>query len=191
MDEKPSAGPLLAYVFWHWPLAAAVVSTYEADLLMFHASLKSHPPAGFVRSATSAVRGAAWLPEPSECYEDWYLVRGWAAVGELNHDAVASAHSSGHDRVAHQVAGGVGGLYALQAGDGSLGQTEATWLTKPPGWSYGRLRLALEDCLVEGATLWQRQMVLGPAPEFCLWGSTTFMLPAALCGQQMVPRVLG
>lgn len=190
MDTTPSSRLLLAYVFWHWPPAAAVVPTYEADLVSFHASLASRPPAGFVRSATFVVSGASWLPEQQESYEGWYLVRDWAAVGELNHDAVATAHAASHDRIAHQADSGAGGLYALRAGDDAPGQTQATWFAKPPGWSYGQLDTALDGWLDEGIALWQRQMALGPAPEFCLRGSTVPTLPAPMCGQRVACRAL-
>lgn len=180
MDATRSSRPLLAYVFWHWPPTAAIAPTYESDLLNFHASLASRPPAGFVRSAAFAVSGTPWLPEQRDSYEDWYLVCDWAAVGELNHDAVAPVHLISHDRVANQSDGGTGGIYALRAGDDVPGQVHATWFAKPPGWSYRELDTALDRWLGEGLALWQRQMTLGPAPEFCLRGRTEPKLPAAL-----------
>ena len=58
MDAPALPGPLLAYLFWHWPRPGAPITTYEADLLNFHASLAAPPPAGFVRSATFAADAA-------------------------------------------------------------------------------------------------------------------------------------
>ncbi len=189
MDSSPLSAPLLAYVFWHWPPASAAVPTYEADLLSFHSSLESRPPAGFVRSATFRVSGASWLPR-RECYEDWYLMRGWAAVGELNREAVASAHAASHDRVASAAESGAGGLYALRAGDDVPGGDAATWFAKPPGWSYAELDTALEVGLGDGLALWQRQLVLGPAPEFCLRGHAVPALVAPLHGTQATCQAL-
>lgn len=190
VDARHSSTPLLAYVFWHWPPIAAVVRTYESDLLSFHASLASRPPAGFVRSATFAVSGASWLPRQQDSYEDWYVVRDWAAVGELNHDAVAPAHLTSHNQIACQADAGAGGLYALRAGDDVPGQANATWFPKPPGWSYRELDMALDGWLGAGLALWQRQMLLGPAPEFCLRGRTVPTLPEPLGGQQVACRAL-
>jgi hypothetical protein len=178
-DAPPT---LLAYVFWHWPPASADASHYEADLVAFHSSLACAPPAGFLRSATFQVAGAPWLPEQQDCYEDWYLIRDCAAVGTLNTNAVAAAHTKTHDRVARQAESGAGGLYALRAGDGIPGGTAATWFAKPAGWSYADLESALEACLDRGLTLWQRQMLLSPAPEFCLRGEAAPGLAAPLLG---------
>jgi hypothetical protein len=179
----------LAYVFWHWPRVSADASDYETDLVTFHASLAAAPPAGFLRSAVFQVTGAPWLPQQRDCYEDWYLVRDWAAVGELNTNAVAPTHTKAHNRVAHQAESGTAGLYALRAGNGVPGDTTATWFAKPPEWSYTDLETALKACLDRGLTLWQRQMLLGPAPEFCLRGDDAD-LPAALCGPRIACRAL-
>lgn len=189
MDRRSST-TLLAYVFWHWPPASADASAYEADLLAFHTSLSGTPPAGFLRSAAFQVTGAPWLPPQRDCYEDWYLICGWAAVGELNTNAVAPTHTRVHDRVAHQAESGVGGLYALRAGDGIPGGTAATWFAKPAGWSYADLESALETCLDRGLTLWQRQMLLSPAPEFCLRGAAEPDLAAPLHGPRVACRAL-
>jgi hypothetical protein len=189
LSVRPSSAPL-AYVFWHWPSVAVAVPTYEANLLRFHSSLASRPPAGFVRSHTFGVRGAPWLPDHRQSYEDWYLVRDWAALGDLNTGAVARGHTDSHDRVASQAEAGAGGLYGWRAGDDSPGALVATWFAKPPGCSYAQLDSALRGVLDEGFSLWRRQMVLGPAPEFCLRGAVTPRLPESVHGQPVVCRVL-
>jgi hypothetical protein len=190
MSAEPKYATLLAYVFWHWPSASADASDYEADLMAFHASLSCTPPAGFLRSAAFQVTGAPWLPQQRDCYEDWYLISDWAAVGELNTDAVAPAHIKVHDRVAHQAESGTGGLYARRAGAGAPGGTAATWFAKPAGWSYADLENALETYLDRGLTLWQRQMLLSPAPEFCLCGDVAPDLTAPLHGPRVACRTL-
>ena len=134
--------------------------------------------------------GAPGLPQQRDCYEDWYLIRDWAAVGTLNTNAVAPAHTKAHDRVARQTESGTGGLYALRGGDRVPGGTAATWFAKPAGWSYADLDNALDTYLDRGLTLWQRQMLLSPAPEFCLRGGTTPGLPTPLHGPRVSCRAL-
>ncbi len=190
MDVPAPPGPLLAYLFWHWPRPGAPITTYETDLLRFHASLTADPPAGFVRSATFAV-AVSWLPGIRGSYEDWYLVQDWAALGGLNRAAVGPAHTRPHDQVAHQAAGGTAGLYALHAGNDAAGQAAAAWFGKPEGWSYGELFAALDGCLEQGSALWQRQLTLGPAPEFCLRAATWPALPPPLDVEQAYRRELG
>ena len=190
MDVPSSARPLLAYVFWHWPRSGADPATYEADLLRFHAALAARPSPGFVRSATFAVGRVSWLPGHHDSYEDWYLVDDWSALGDLNRAAVGPAHAGPHDRIAHQAAGGTAGLYALHAGGDDPGQVAASWFGKPPGWSYGELLAALDGPLGQGPAFWQRQLTLGPAPEFCLRTATTLALPPALGVEQAAARPL-
>jgi hypothetical protein len=171
----------LAYVFWH--SAASPSPSYAADLLAFHASLAADPPAGFVRSETSGLPGASWLGGAEQTYEDWYLVSDWTAIGELNQAAVAAGHVTSHDRVAHQAGQGAGAIYGLLAGAESAGSGVRTWFAKPADWSYGRLDEALAPTLAGGRSLWRRQMVLGPAPEFCLRAETAVELPDGIEGE--------
>jgi hypothetical protein len=173
----------LAYVFWHSPASAS--PSYSADLLAFHASLAANPPAGFVRSETFGLAGASWLDATEPSYEDWYLVSDWAAIGELNQAAVAAAHVATHDRVAHQAGGGAGAIYRLHAGGESAGSGVRTWFAKPAGWSYGRLDEALAPALDDGGSLWRRQLVLGPAPEFCLRAEGAVDLPDGIDGERI------
>ncbi len=191
MNVPPAPGELLAYLFWHWPQPGTPIPAYEHDLLNFHASLAARPPDGFVRSAACAVGAVSWLPGHHDCYEDWYLVQGWTALGGLNRAAVGPAHAGPHDQVAERAAGGTAGLYACHSGDDAAGQTESAWFAKPPGWSYGELFAALGECLAQGSALWQRQLTLGPAPEFCLRAATRPVLPPALGAELASYRLPG
>jgi hypothetical protein len=185
------SGSPLAYVFWHSPASAAAGPAYRSDLLAFHSSLAARPPPGLRRSETFAVAGASWLEAGAESYEDWYLVSNWSAVGDLNHEAVAAPHQASHDRIAHQAAGGAGAIYRLHAGSDSPGCQVGTWFAKPPGWSYGRLDDALVAVLDDGGSLWRRQLVLGPAPEFCLRReSPPARLPEGIAGEVLDYRPL-
>jgi hypothetical protein len=123
--------------------------------------------------------GETTAPADAEAaYEDWYLLEDYAALGVLNEAAVGRGHRTAHDAVARRLGSGSGGLYALLEGDrselgvseGLLGvQTPAIWIARPPGSP----RRVLAELLGDGmdprhASLWQRQLVLGPAPEYCL-----------------------
>jgi len=88
----------------------------------------------------------------------------------FNEAAVAGAHKTPHDRTAHAAAGGAGGLYRFQGGALDPGDASAAaWLGKPDGMGYAAFEARLRGW-TDGARvgLWRRQMVLGPAPEFCL-----------------------
>jgi len=168
----------LAYVFWHRPVAGA--QGYEDGLTALHASLAAAPPEGFIASGTFHVDDLPWLGAGGPGYEDWYLVRDWAALGILNTAAVAPPHGEAHDPVAALAAEGAGGVYrgrpALPPGG------PAWWLAKPAGWSYP----AVHEALAPAGEVWQRQMVLGPAPEFCVTGAPEH--PARRVERRMLDR---
>jgi hypothetical protein len=54
------------------------------------------------------------------------------------------------------------------------------WLTKPAGVRYPEFREQLARVTESGVTVWRRQMVLGPAPEFRLTADRELSLPARL-----------
>jgi hypothetical protein len=135
---------VLAYVFWHRPREGVDRKQYEEALGSFHDSLEN----------TSAAFRLDGLPFASQDgYEDWYLVDDWAALGELNVAAVDANHRGRHDAAAGLAGEGWGGVYALVRGPAEPPPT-ARWQPKPPS-----------DPEV---TVWQRQMMLGPAPEYCV-----------------------
>ena len=145
---------LLAYVFWHRPAESIDPAAYEARLAAFHDRLRADPPPGFRGSAAFRV-DVPWI---GAGYEDWYLADDWHSVGVLNAAAVDAVHRADHDAVAREAGAGAGGLFALKGGDLPLERAgAAAWSSDhPPEPGRG------------GFALWQRQMVLGPAPEFCL-----------------------
>ena len=165
---------MLAYVFWHWPDAAVGADAYEAALLAFHRALATARLPGLVDTVASCVDGARWLPENTPTYEDWYRVGDFADLGALNEGAVADACRASHDAAARLAAGGIGGLYRLARGaEAPPTQPVAAWLAKPAGTSYATFFAALADWTDRaGTSLWQRQMTLGPTPEFCLLSPT-------------------
>jgi hypothetical protein len=182
---------MLAYVFWHRPLDGSAVEAYERAQIAFHRSLAHAPPAGFQSSAVFRIpahpAGLPWLEGPG--YEDWYFVEDYTALGVLNMAAVSHGHRTVHDEVAHRFGAGAGGLYGLIEGHppvapGAFDQESvAVWVGRSPGIE----RRALGDLLGDGmdsqhASLWRRQLVFGPAPEFCLLAGnrTKLGLPAGV-----------
>ncbi len=81
-------------------------------------------------------------------------------------------HRTAHDAVAHRFGEGAGGLYGLIEGAHPPALAEATvaiWVSRPPGSEQRALGDLLGDGMdPEHASLWRRQLVLGPAPEYCL-----------------------
>lgn len=159
---------MLAYLLWHRPTEGIEREIYERACERFHRSLHHSPPAGL---RGSAVYRAGELPWLANGYEDWYFLDDFAALGVLNEAAVGHGHRSAHDALAQRFGAGAGGLYSLLEGT----QTDpsatplAVWVARPPGTA----REALGELLGDGmdpqhASLWRRQLVLGPAPEYCL-----------------------
>jgi len=137
---------------------------YADALAAFHRALADAPPPGFCASRVFAIEGAPWLPVRS-AFEDWYLVEDFAALGQLNEAAVSGARREPHDAAARGAGGGHGGVYRLLTALGEATPERTTWCSKPAGISYPEFLGRLPP-----GEAWQRQMVLGPAPEFCLVG---------------------
>jgi hypothetical protein len=182
---------VLAYLFWHRPRESSDVAAYEQAQVGFHRSLHREPPVGLCGSAAFRVPRLPWLepagaaPAPSagRAYEDWYLVEDYAALGVLNGAAAGRGHRTAHDEAARLLGAGAGGLYALVEGERShpgpcaglesIGEaTHAVWVAHPPGSKDGVIGELLGDGMDRRhASLWRRQLVLGPAPEYCLLAS--------------------
>ena len=137
----------LAYVFWHWP---AERDGYERAMQAFHTALAR---AG---TATFALERAPFADDEAP-YEDWYPVEDWAALGALNDFAITGERRAPHDAVAGLSRRGAGGVLRLVEPGPPLPEVRfAAWLHAPPRE------------LPAGAALWQRQLVLGPAPEYAV-----------------------
>jgi hypothetical protein len=170
---------MLAYVFWHRPSAPDQAAEYEDALISFHRSLARSLPVGTRASAVFRVAELPWAitaggsGAPEGGYEDWYLLDDFASLGVLNEAAVGIGHRTTHDAAARRFGAGAGGLYGLIEGEpcaAALGEaSKAIWIARPPGAP----RRDLDEMLGDGmepsrASLWRRQLVLGPAPEYCL-----------------------
>ena len=159
---------MLAYIFWHFPSEGVDVTAYERSLEGFHKALDEAGAEGFVRSRSFRIQGVPWINDSAAAYADWYLVEGSFALDTLNDLAVSGARRDSHDRAAGWAAGGAGALYRLVEGEASLeAPAFETWLSKPRGTTYEDF-YAWARPAVAGGELWRRQMVLGPALEFCL-----------------------
>src|SRR5512144_886027 len=155
---------MIAYVFWHWPRPDVDPGRYADALLAFHRALAASPPPGYLGSRVLQVTDAPWTPV-STALEDWYFLDDFAALGALNQAAVSGQRREPHDGAARLAQGGAGGVYRCVR-EGSAAASHATWLDKPADLSYPEFLAQIPP-----AELWQRQMVLGPTPEFCLFGA--------------------
>ncbi|MBV9599637.1 MAG: hypothetical protein JOZ87_22640 [Chloroflexi bacterium] len=178
---------MLAYVFWHWPKPDVSTAEYEQFQRAFHAALAQSEPGGFVSSLTFRVAGQApWLGG-TPAYADWYLVDDSAALDALNVAAVSGVCEAPHAHIAQAMSAGAGSLLALHS-DAAPARAprlpavrHATWLTKPRDMPYATFYAT--TARLPGAdqtTLWRRQMVLGPTPEFGLLAPHILQLPASL-----------
>lgn len=161
---------MLAYVFWHRPAAGVAPETYGAAIRRFHRSIAARPPMGFVCSASLRAPDLEWLAGEGDGFEDWYVVEDFAALGVLNEAAVGRGHLSAHDTAARQAGPGTGSIYRLLEGVPAPAQARiAVWIDKPRGVESPLLAALLGDGMdAAHAGLWQRQLALGPSPEYCV-----------------------
>ncbi len=164
---------MLAYVFWHQRVRQVTREEYQEKLSAFHRVLQKRQPRGFVGSLVLAMPALPWMNGESEVYEDWYLVENSAALDPLDEAAVSGMCQEAHNQVARLANSGTGGLYRLKDALNDLARWQeirsATWFGKPAGMSYTTLYASLEQGrLPRQGVLWQRQMTMGPALEFCL-----------------------
>ena len=170
---------MLAYLFWHRPKTDVETGAYERYLTGFHETLATTDVDGFQGSATFRIEGASWMGSGRQVYEDWYLLDGSYAMDPLNEAAVSGARKEPHDAAAHAATDGAGGLYQLKSGGPGVAAQNAFWFSKPAGVGYPEFYERLETWTEDpNSSLWRRQMVLGPAPEFCLLASKNIQLPS-------------
>jgi GNAT superfamily N-acetyltransferase len=151
----PPAGRL-TYLFWHRPENRASLAEYERHLIDFHEALArvGVSSASFRVERLPFARGAG--------YEDWYLAEDWSQLGRLGGRATGDAQGARHDALARLSGDAWGGVYALVCGEAEP-PDGARWVDRARGEAY---KSFLER--QAASTIWQRQLVLGPAPEFCV-----------------------
>ncbi len=163
---------MLAYLFWHRPADGGSVDAYEQSLSHFHRSLHARPPEGFRGSRSYRTPELPWLAG-GEGYEDWYLIEDYSALGVLGEAAVAAGHRSAHEQAARGMGAGTGGLYRLCEGVAQPQSVRvAVWVTpaKPSPELAVQALLLGDGAGRQAGALWRRELVLGPAPEYCLLG---------------------
>jgi hypothetical protein len=179
---------MLAYVFWHWPNPTLDPQEYRQKLRDFHRTLANNRSEGFEKSLVFAMSNPSWLGTSGTAYEDWYLLEDSAALDKLNYAAVYGACEMPHNRVAREAASRTAGLYRLRQGshEGLANSAFACWFRKPDGLSYVELDSQLKPLISnEGASLWARQMTLGPTMEFCLRSQQQPSLPQGFAGESL------
>ncbi len=146
---------MLAYLFWHRPGPGVPPAAYEAMLQAFHAALAADPPAGFSCSRTHRLDAAPWLPGEGQAYEDFYVTAGWSGIEALEAGAVSGSRKPAHDAAAAAASAreGAAGVYRHRAGAADGRGSVASWGAR------------------SGGAVWQRAMVLGPAPEWVVLGT--------------------
>jgi hypothetical protein len=159
---------------------------------MFHGALREAGPPGFIGSAVCRSGPVPWLSVGAEVYADWYLLESSAALDPLNEAAVSGRRRRPHDDAARAAAGGAGGLYRLADGVAEIAHARWTaWFSKPEGQAYEELYAEARGWLRQpGSGLWRRQMVLGPAPEFCLAAPGRVELAARLGAFELEPKLV-
>jgi hypothetical protein len=173
---------MLAYVFWHWHGPQIDALSYQEYLINFHQVLSAQGPDGFLSSRVLLAERAPWPGREGETYEDWYFVENSAALDPLNVNAISGQRREPHDRAARWAEGGTAGLYRPRFGDLRAFIPRFTfWFAKPVHMSYPELYDALQPLEKQGVgILWQRQMTLGPTPEFCFHSPEETALPDIL-----------
>ena len=167
---------MLAYVFWHTPLANVAHHDYETALVNFHADLGRSPPAGVKSSATYRVSGLPWLNR-QPCYEDWCFITSSAVLEPLNQAAVAPERWDAHAGVASKTDFGHGGLYYHLHGDQRTAGTRVVWLKRPRGIRYEKPLQDMIDRSTGFVSCWRKLMVLGPGHEFAIVGGSALEVP--------------
>jgi hypothetical protein len=159
---------VLAFLAWHRPAPDVARERYESALERFHRSLAHQPPAGFRGSASVRVEQVPWLD--GAVYEDWYVIEDWAALGVLEDAAVSRGHVSAHSAAASLTGMETAAVYRLLEGSADPGRASmAVWVAAARGHERPALAQLLGDGIdPERDGLWQRCLVLGPAPEYCL-----------------------
>ena len=158
---------MLAYVFWHAPSPAVDSADYEARLGAFHGALRAGAPAGPRADATFALGAVPWLRAPR--LRGLVPGRGLRRAGHDQRRGRLRRGKAPHDAAAGAAHKGVAGVMGHVAGPPLPARPGwAAWLGKPAGVAYDAFHAELEAALGGEASAWQRQMVLGPASEYCV-----------------------
>lgn len=167
---------MFAYVFWHTRSDAAPQETYEQNLLTFYDALKKVDCLGVHHTATFRISSLPWSRQQSG-YEDWANIEGPWALDALNQNAVQGSMERPHTQIAHLMDSGNGGIYYHLWGDlEPYRANRAQWVTRPRGIQFRQPLKKIADSARMPISVWRRFMVLGPGPEFIIFGSAPLIL---------------
>lgn len=171
---------MTAYIFWHRPYPQVAQAAYEQALIAFHRDFTSRGCEGFRSSATYRITETPWLGKQAG-YEDWSFVESSAALDPLNEAAVTPEMWEVHAAIAGKTELGHGGLYQHVLGEADpTVLTRTVWLDRPRGIRYqAPLQAIAEQAEAQSGgpvSVWRKQLVLGPAPEFALLGNASLQL---------------
>jgi hypothetical protein len=172
---------MLAYVFWHRRKEEEVSrEAYEERINRFHTAIRESHLNGFLGSVVARLSKAPWFNPPnSEGYEDWYILEGSEVLDRLNEIAVTDDRKYPHDDIAKYATDFRAGLYQLKSGTAeSVSEPCAMWISKPRGTPYDSFYNDMDRHIPkERASLWRRQMTLGPTTEFCIMANSNLAIP--------------
>jgi hypothetical protein len=183
---------MLAYIFWHVPFAGISPGEYEAASLGFQRDLAAAPPPGFASCATYQISEVPWL-DGRRGYEDWYFIESSAALDALNEAAVAPRRRDVHAAIASKMDFGHGGLYRHVFGEAQTVGARVVWLARPRGIDYEPVLRKIADGSSGFLSCWRRQMVLGPADEFAVIGTSSpnIAVPPGWRGRAVERTIVG
>ncbi|HEU5016589.1 MAG TPA: hypothetical protein VFT69_01305 [Pseudolabrys sp.] len=162
---------MFAYVFWHTRSQATPRETYERNLLAFYEAFGAVDCAGVRHTATARISSMPWSEEESG-YEDWAVIDGPGVLEGVNTKAVEGPMETSHAHIAQLMERGAGGLYDHLWGDLEPHRaSRAGWLTRPRGIQFHSPLEKIAESAGTPVSVWRRFMVLGPGPEFIIFGS--------------------
>lgn len=161
---------MLAYVFWHTRSDAVPRAVYERNLLAFYDALKRADCPGVTHSATLRTSSVPWSTDETG-YEDWTTIAGTWALEGLNVKAVEGSMEVPHAEIAQSMGNGYGGVYYHLWGDLEPYRADrAHWLSRPRGIKFRPQLKKIAESIGAPTSVWRRFMVLGPGPEFIIFG---------------------
>ena len=167
---------MFAYVFWHTRSDATSQEIYEQNLLAFYDALKRVDCPGVGHTATFRISSLPWSKQQGG-YEDWAVIEGTWVLEGLNQKAIQGSMERPHTEIAHLMESGNGGVYYhLWGALEPYRADRAQWLTRPRGIQFRQPLKKIIDSAGAPVSVWRRFMVLGPGPEFIIFGSAPLIL---------------
>ena len=104
-------------------------------------------------------------------YEDWAVIEGTWVLEGLNAKAVQGSMEAPHAHIAQLMENGAGGVYYHLWGEFEPHRADrAQWLSRQRGIHFRPLLEKIAESARTPVSVWRRFMVLGPGPEFIIFG---------------------